>query len=444
MKKDPVRQCLEDLAIVRMYISKEFPYFALNTYALCPHMAAGYGTVGTTAGMGLIIDPEWFSGMGSELNPEQQKAMDVNTLKMQAGVIVHEIGHQMQDLARLAELRAQGVSPKIVNIGADLAWNCVQREMCGDRLLLPDWAHYPEKWGFPPNLTLEQYIELLQAKQKKDKETFDKLSKEAKVGAGQCGSAVGNSADAAADDAADATAGRSEADKERIKRHTLREVQKHMESSAGRGTMPGSLQEMLNNIDAKPMVSWKRILPRVIRKTTGVLVSGGADYSKRKPSKRSWARGILLPSLVERKIEMLVIRDTSGSMGAEQLGHVTVETISACRQLGIEEVWWLDVDAKAYGKPMRVSLRDIPKLPIMGRGGTSFIPGIEVAQKMRPKPDVVIYMTDGDGQATDAAPKGMAWIWCIVPTPYGSVPAPWGKMVVCSDEQSLRDQYAKT
>jgi len=441
--KDPVRQCLEDLAIARMYISKEFPYFSLKAYAMCPHMAPGYGTVGTTGGMGLIIDPQWFSDMATQLNAEQQKAVSVNTLKMQAGVIFHELGHQTQDLERLANLRLQGITGDIVNIAADLGWNCVQRDLCGDRLLLPDWALYPETFGFKPYLTIEQYVELLLAKQKKDPKGFDNLTKDPKVGAGKCGSAVGNSSDPSVDTNADADAGRSEADKARVKRHTLREMKKALEG-AGRGTLPGSLQEMLDNIDAKPMVSWKRILPRVIRKTTGVLVSGGADYSKRKPSKRSWARGMLLPSLVERKIEVLIIRDTSGSMGEEQLGHVTVETVSVCKQMGIDEVWWLDVDAKAYGKPTRQSIRNIPKLPIMGRGGTSFIPGIEVARKMRPKPDLVIYMTDGDGQATDAAPKGMAWIWCIVPTPYGSVPAPWGKMVVCSDEQSLRDQYAKT
>jgi predicted metal-dependent peptidase len=106
-----------------------------------------------------------------------------------------------------------------------------------------------------------------------------------------------------------------------------------------------------------------------------------------------------------------------------------------CKQVGLEEVWWLDVDCKAYKKPEIVSLRDIPKLPILGRGGTSFHPGIDAVLKMKQKPDLVIYMTDGDGHAPPQGPKGVSWIWCIVPTPYSGTPAEWGKIVICEDKK---------
>jgi predicted metal-dependent peptidase len=81
------------------------------------------------------------------------------------------------------------------------------------------------------------------------------------------------------------------------------------------------------------------------------------------------------------------------------------------------------------------------KLPLSGRGGTDFRAPLAAIQKLSPKPNICIYTTDGDGQAPDRAPKGMEVVWCIVPTPYGVRPAKWGKLIVVSDDQKLRDPY---
>jgi predicted metal-dependent peptidase len=90
-----------------------------------------------------------------------------------------------------------------------------------------------------------------------------------------------------------------------------------------------------------------------------------------------------------------------------------------------------DVDTN---KPRRVSVKDIPKLPISGRGGTDFRPAIAAMNKLKPRPQVVLYFTDGDGPAPDRAPPGMEVIWVILPSYHNKAPCNWGHHVFVRDD----------
>jgi hypothetical protein len=51
-------------------------------------------------------------------------------------------------------------------------------------------------------------------------------------------------------------------------------------------------------------------------------------------------------------------------------------------------------------------------------------------------------LTDGDGGAPPRKPRGFEVIWCIVPSKYRKVkPAPWGHIIVCSNNPDVRGQY---
>ena len=92
-------------------------------------------------------------------------------------------------------------------------------------------------------------------------------------------------------------------------------------------------------------------------------------------------------------------------------------------------------------KPVRLSLSQIATYPVHGRGGTDFRPALRTVKELKPKPDIVFYMTDGDGVAPATPPQNIEVVWCIVPTPYGRRPATWGHLVVVSDDQELMEPY---
>jgi predicted metal-dependent peptidase len=127
-------------------------------------------------------------------------------------------------------------------------------------------------------------------------------------------------------------------------------------------------------------------------------------------------------------------------MRHQQLNSANNEALAVMQQLGLDEVWFMDADTQVHTY-QRLHIKDIPKVKPTGRGGTSFIEPLEKAAKLRPKPDVVIYLTDGDGFAPKKRPSAFETVWCIVPTPHGSKPANWGHLVVCSNDQKLHEPY---
>lgn len=102
--------------------------------------------------------------------------------------------------------------------------------------------------------------------------------------------------------------------------------------------------------------------------------------------------------------------------------------------LGIDKVWWLAVDAAVAAPPRLISVRDLERMPIHGGGGTDFRPAFDAAMKLRPRPDIIVYLTDGDGTAPEAAPAGVVVVWCVVPSYYNKRPAPWGHAVIMRQE----------
>jgi predicted metal-dependent peptidase len=102
--------------------------------------------------------------------------------------------------------------------------------------------------------------------------------------------------------------------------------------------------------------------------------------------------------------------------------------------LGLDKVWWMDADAAVAAPPRQVSVRDLERLPIHGGGGTDFRPAFDAAMKLRPRPDIIVYLTDGDGTAPEAAPAGVVVVWCVVPSYYNKRPAPWGHAVIMRQE----------
>lgn len=432
----------------RAYLRKQAPYLAHTLYGLVPEAVPGCGTMAVTEGMVMYYDPLWIESEPSFQTMENGKFTGHECV---AACVHHECQHIVRGLERLVVLP----DPELANIAADMAINFDLRE-AGWRL--PPWVVYPETYGFKGGLALEGYYKLLAKDKEESMKTLQKMLQKmgfkggaGKPGegpseppksapmAGQCGGAAGNPVNKDLEKALDEQNGRPKSDIERIKKITKHDINEHI-AQHGRGSAPGFKTEDLAFKKQRSTVDWKGTLSRVVRRSIGAVISGANDFSMRHPSKRSMVVGVIRPGLVDQLCEVAIARDTSASMGAKQLNAANNEAIAIMKQLGIDEVWFIDADTQVH-TCKRMRLKDIPNAKPVGRGGTDFRKTFDKLKTLRPKPDVVIYLTDGDGTAPTKKPAGFETVWCIVPTPYGAKPAEWGTTVICDNDQKLRKRY---
>lgn len=417
--KTPEDKLSEFRAIVRLKAG----YVSSVLYGLVPYFVEGYGTMGVTPGLVHIIDPKW--------------VMQFNEFEG-AFLYMHEIGHVMRDTAG----RRGDRDHKLFNQAADIAIN--------DDLIAAGWTppggdNAPltsATFGFPKGLTAEEYYDLLL--QRQQKASKDKQKKGAQEGpgapgdpdgpphlcSGHCGGIAGNPGEL--ETKLDQEVGRSQIDKKAIQRQALDDIRQAV--AQGRGNMPAGLRSLIKLDKKRSKIPWPRKLAAFLRRATGQIQSGGLDFSISRPARGSYARGIPRPGLVQQEPVVLFIEDTSGSMGHPQLKTVRREARAIMLGLGLDKVWWMDADAAVAAEPRQVSVRDLERLPIHGGGGTDFRPALAAGLKLRPKPDIIVYLTDGDGTAPAVAPAGVVVIWCIVPSYFNKRPAPWGHAVIMRQE----------
>lgn len=430
-QKKVLAQSGEIIALGRAALNKKAPYIATTLYGLVPRPVFEDGIkLATSAKLVLYYNPSWVVS--------EPAFQGKNGHEVMAACLYHECCHILNGMRRLEKLSSEGVerglslskARLLANIAGDLSINQMLRS-AGWKL--PPWVWYPEKRGYPPDLTMEQYWELLM------KES-SKISLSPALGSGGCGGCAGNPLDIEVTVDVDSV-GRTDMDIDRIKRETVKEIRDHQKSH-GVGSTPGFRSEDLIFEKRKPLVKWERKLRNVLTRCTGLITAGDDDYSSLRPDKNSALLGIILPGSISMEPEVAFIRDTSGSMGRSELLHANNEIIHAIRALSIDSVWLVDADTQAY-TPKRVSVMDIPRLPVQGRGGTDFVQPLEFAKRLRPRPDIVIYMTDGGGTAPKKKPREFEVVWCVVPSRYQDIPANWGHTIICSNDRAVREQFGR-
>jgi predicted metal-dependent peptidase len=438
----------DKLARARVVVSRDAPYISSILYGLVPVPLPGLGTMLTTEHMVLMYDPAWIFTVD---NPGEETVL--------AGVIMHECMHVLRKhIERFGNILL-GDEKYIANVAMDIAIN--PDLIAAGWKLTPD-ALMPSRYNLPDGQTAEWYFSELR-KQKAQKQSSKKGGQEGQgegsgdadnndgpndgspsgggqgqgnskpgVCSGCCGSVTGNkSPHADKEQKVDAEVGRTESDQSRLIKAAAEAIKKYAQE--GRGRMPASLKEIVKRLDEPAKVDWRNALGQVIRKATGRIKGGGKDFSLRRPSKRSYARGLIRPGLIQQVPEVCIVRDTSGSMGSQQINDATRESIGIFQALGLDLIWYIDADAEVAFKK-RIRLPELKELPVHGRGGTDFRPAIYEAEKLKPRPDLLVYVTDGDGYAPANPPRDMEFIWCVVPSYYKRRPAKWGHLVVVSED----------
>ena len=119
-----------------------------------------------------------------------------------------------------------------------------------------------------------------------------------------------------------------------------------------------------------------------------------------------WADNLasaILPGLRSPVPSVAVVLDTSASMGTDEVTSALSEIQGVLKILG-SPTTVLATDAVVHNV-QRIS--SVKQIKVLGGGGTDMGVGIAEAAKLRPRPDVIIVVTDGYTPWPDRAAYGI-------------------------------------
>ena len=413
---------------------QRFPYFATGFSGLVRRFAP-VGTMAITATGILLVDPDFLLAITAP----------------QAGEVVsHELLHLLRRHCERMNAIPQ-VSREIAGIAVDLEINDDLKED-----LLPADPCLPKKYGLKNGQMAEEYYDALlkQAQQQAgkggqgkggkgqegdedgdgDSGATGKGSGKADVARGRCGSGSGGPPVEGEPEGAAGAKPRSAADLDRIRRDVAEAIQQHA-AQKGRGSVPGGLLVWAESELQPPKVRWQDQLRRAIRAGVAT-IAGRVDYTRTRFSRRQAAFGAvaralggstpLMPALCAPRPRVAFGVDTSGSMGHDELVRAVSEANGCLRAIGTP-ITFLACDAAVHEtREVRTAAELANQLK--GGGGTDFEPIFQAVEALRPKVDLFVFVTDGQGPARAEAPRGFDVIWILV-GPYSSAPCAWGRQI---------------
>ena len=377
------------LAAARLRLVKDRPYLAAAVWSLGgPVATPGLSTLAVDRNWRLYYDPA---------------ILDRWTVEELAGVLYHEACHLLRDHA--ARLRA--FDPRTANIAGDAEIN---DDLCAEGITLPGAPVTPEGLGLPAHRLAEEYASELSRRRDSDGQTSGRRS------CGSCSHGRHEEWELGED-----TPGGLRPTEAELIRRQVAEAIRVQAAGRDRGSIPAHWRRWAEEKLSPPQIDWRRELATAIR-TAVAAVRGAVDYSYRRPSRRQVDK-VILPSLVQPTPEVAIVVDTSGSVSDQDLSRALVEVGGVLRAVGQRGVTVLTVDAAVQTccrvfRPEQVELR--------GGGGTDMAAGIAAAAARRPRPDVIIVITDGLTPWPERPPSGIRIIVALLGG--GTAPA-WARVV---------------
>jgi predicted metal-dependent peptidase len=186
-----------------------------------------------------------------------------------------------------------------------------------------------------------------------------------------------------------------------------------------RGDMPGGLLRWAQD-HLEPQIDWRKQLGTSLRKAVAT-VAGRQDYSYMRPSRRQEAMRligspVLLPSLRQPSPPRVsVVVDTSGSISDLDLRMYLGEISGIIKAVGISGgVQVIACDVEAQPAQTFKSAGRLDEVALVGGGGTDMRKGIEASLSSRPKPDVVVVITDGLTPWPEEKPKSCDFFTAVL------------------------------
>ena len=403
---------LPDMFKVRYHLTNTHPYYSSLLFSLIPiDVGDKIKTISVDQYLRMYYNPKILLHSIEELK----------------GILVHEMKHIMNGHFTRFGDRDHFLS----NLAGDLAINCEIRD---EGLALPNYVAYPDdpRFGFPNNLSFEEYYDLLMKKaEEQQKEQGNGPGKgekgdEPQTGNGSCGSCAGAPKDYEIGDTDEDGNPVDKVDaftKEAIISKVAQDVLD--QASSGIGNLPGNMVRWAKE-RMKEKVNWKHELRTQLVNALNY-INGMVDFTRSKPNRRQSAFGnILIPAFHAPVPRVAAIMDTSGSMGDEALSQGLAE-IS-----GILKATKTDLTVMSYDTRManKQKVFSISKIELKGGGGTSMDAAIIEVAAMKPKFDLIILITDGETAWPTQPILNPRVITVLVRKPYGEKAIPkWMKVI---------------
>ncbi|WP_418153186.1 vWA domain-containing protein [Actinoalloteichus caeruleus] len=382
-------EVLRRFAEARLWAAAQAPYLASAVFALRPVVLEARSDEHTGEP---VPDPE-FRALPTDTR--WRVHLDPGTLlttpvEETGWWLLHHIGHLVRRHA--ARGPNQGAGRRTGGTGgadeeAAHRWNQaadaeVNDDLESAGLTTPEGVVSPRALGLPEGRLAEEYVSLIEVL-----DTAHRRGGRRLVDLVDCGPAVrgldGRYEETGAGEGIDDT-----------ERHVLelalaRDIERR---AAARTAVPGGWRRWAED-RRRPVVDWRTrlgaVLRRGVRRTTGRV-----DFSYRRPSRRPGPGGVLLPTMVAPAPGIALVIDTSGSVAAPVLaGFLSEITGVLARAAGPERrLRAICCDDRAH--PVQ-EVREAADIELTGGGGTDLRAGIAAALALRPRPDLVLVLTDG-------------------------------------------------
>lgn len=454
MNNNDANELRKQFKLARACATRAFPYWEEVMvgmgYAIDPAVTTPFGspTMGVTEKAQLLIHPDF---MGEVL----EKGGGIRALGF---IVAHESLHIIlrhpHRMRLLQEKHGPRFDAKISAIAVDAATNGSLRRAAQSQrqgvlgIVEPtgDMAPiYPENFELPPNGTYEQYYDLLMRQAPPQKPQGGEGEGEPKSGGGEGAESdpkptQGNKHcdDQFSEQAmkvAEKVRGMSEQRQERVARGAAEKAKQAAERN--RGSVPEGLLLDIEEAVKPPKVDWRDILRAVV--SSALEHRSGSDYgtftrmNRRQGMLGFGAGSVRMPGHYEVRPAIVVVQDTSGSMGGDLLDSAA-EIMGIIEATG-GEIHMIGCDTVATDVGKVVTLSEVAR-GFVGGGGTDMNSALDMAVKH--SPDLVVCVTDGY-IGSPGSFRGYQMIWCL--TKHGneqdvaqSVSEGWATVVRMDDD----------
>lgn len=188
------------------------------------------------------------------------------------------------------------------------------------------------------------------------------------------------------------------------------------------GNLPLGIDRLVGDL-INSRVNWRRMLMKYVTNQIPY------DFTYSRPSKKSRALGIYLPSVKKESIEIVVAIDTSGSIGQEELTQFTSEIVSISKVVNNLKMIVYQIDAEIQDKleVKNGNLKKILNMKMKGGGGTDFIPVFDKMKADHKNMKLLIYFTDGYGDFPKQKRFNFDTLWCLTKDSIDKESVPFGK-----------------
>ncbi|MDQ1043366.1 VWA-like domain-containing protein [Streptomyces sp. V4I2] len=304
-----------------------------------------------------------------------------------AGVWVHEVSHLLRDHHGRSDrvARERGLTGPGERLRMNIAADCeINDDVFGDGLVRPEDVVDPAFLRLPEGQLMEEYL------------TWFRLGPLTQsISWLDCGSGA-DGLEREWDLGPDGARGLSEQERDAVRFRVAQGI-------TGR---PGHASKGWRRWAEEafhPPQPWRELLGAAIRSAASG-PGAGEDYTYGRPSRRSASvPGAVLPSLRRRPPRVSVIIDTSGSVSDAELGSAILEVAAISRAVGGRRDLVSVLPCDAAARVVHPLCRG-EGIPLMGGGGTDLRTGFAKALRSRPRPDVIVVLTDGQTPWPDTRP----------------------------------------